>query len=690
MTAKKQTVTQPAPDKVPLTASQATMLAALTGIDASKFKGLSVAEISSEFRWQIDPNFFLFVRVCGQVVQPNPATGAQDPVPYATVYAEETTCNLLGRFPVGLPWGWFFPFGCETEVVAQTTTGGCGNFCFWVPRFEIEWILRFRLERICYLQLFTKPTVGSILSYLQGNPVTSGTASTATLKPGTALYTKAEQLLGTQVARQLAAQGANRAFGSANTGQQSLLARPAFPKPLPPPLPRELRKSSKLSSEKHRSAVKSTLANNLGIDVNQFEGLDLNRYCGPFLRCFDIFIPEWIPIFEVPDISFRVTQEVNASGVPVVIYSGGLFDVPWNLEGVCNVTLLASPIAISTANCNAPDVPCGNVPSLEYVGLMPLVNPPLPTAPYIDPVAGYATRPNPPHPGGTLTEAGVPPSTAPYTRTLELYGCTQVDGAVYYRLQFTFTAPGSTTPSALTPFTGITWPLNRTTAPYEMWTSADPDGWYPTSVLAPAEDWFPNPVVLEWDTINSAFNADGLYTIQLEVADGSKNLLATSAPVGFVIDNSAPQVTTLEASWSFNSDMSGAQTLPINDCVVIDRGAVPQNVYIQLTYSVTASHLRSVQVSSGGCAGGATLTSALSTVQHWYEDSSDNTVSNVATYTILASQPPGVYGFDVYADTRAFNPAGGDAGPLDDWNYSPPDYYYNWTDPSFAFAIVNA
>jgi hypothetical protein len=223
-----------------------------------------------------------------------------------------------------------------------------------------------------------------------------------------------------------------------------------------------------------------------------------------------------------------------------------------------------------------------------------------------------------------------------------------------------------------------------------MWTSADPDGWYPTSVLAPAEDWFPNPVVLEWDTINSAFNADGLYTIQLEVADGSKNLLATSAPVGFVIDNSAPQVTTLEASWSFNSDMSGAQTLPINDCVVIDRGAVPQNVYIQLTYSVTASHLRSVQVSSGGCAGGATLTSALSTVQHWYEDSSDNTVSNVATYTILASQPPGVYGFDVYADTRAFNPAGGDAGPLDDWNYSPPDYYYNWTDPSFAFAIVNA
>jgi hypothetical protein len=702
MTAKKQPSTQLAPDKAPLTKSQATMLSSLTGIETSKFTGLSVTEISSEYHWQIDPNFFLFVRVCGQVVKYNPATGTQDPVPYATVYAEDTDCWLLGLFPEVLPWGWFFPFRCETEVIAQTTTDACGNFCVWIPRFEIEWILRFRLERICYLELFTKPTVGSILGYLQGNPIGPDPApdTQVSLKPGTALYSKAEQLLGTQVARQLAAQGANKIFGSATTGQKTLLARPAFPTPLPPALPKEFRRPAKLSHEKHLSAVKSTLANKLGIDVNQIEGLNLNRYYGPFLRCFDILIPEWVPIFEVPDISFRVTQDVNGSGTQQVIYSGGLFDIPWNVGGISNVTLVASAIAVSVANCNSPNVPCGDVPSLEYVGLMPLVNPPLPTAPYIDPVAGYATRPNPPHPGGTLAEPGVPPSTAPYTGTLQLYGCTQVDNASFYRLRYTYTAPGSGTPTALNPFLGLTWPLYREVAGVlqEQWPAADSNGWYP--IIPTADGWFPNSLVLEWDTINSAYNANGLYTIQLEVADSAKNLLATSAAVGFVVDNSAPQVTMLDAIWSFNSDMSGGQSINTNDCAVINRGVVPQDVYIQVTYSVTANHLKYVQLDSGGCDGGATLypptasltpaqaAAQLATVEHWYEDAGDNTLTNVvATYVVPASQPPGVYSFDVYAASRAFNPAGSDSGPLDDWNYNPT---YIWVDPSYAFAIVNA
>ena len=697
MSAKKQSSTQLAPDKAPLTESQATMLSALTGIDGSKFKGLSVSEIASEFRWQIDPDFFLFVRVCGQVVKQDPTTGIQYPVPFATVYAEETVCSLLGRFPLGLPWVWLFPFECHTEVIAQTTTDACGNFCIWVPRFEIEWILRFRIERICYLQLFNRPTVGSVIAYLQGKPVGPDSAPdiTVSLRPGTPLYQKAEQLLGTQVARQLVALPGSNSIGTVNTGQQALLARAAFPAQLPPALPKEFRKAANLASpEKHRSAVTSTLANNLGLDVKQLDGLDLGRYFGPFLRCFNIIVPEWVPIFEVPDISFRVTQDVNGTGTQEVIYSGGLFEVPWGFNNISNVTLLASPIAVSTTTCNSPDVPCGNVPSLEYVGLMPLVNPALPAAPYINAVTGFATRPNPPHPGGTLAEAGVPPSTAPYAGTLQIYGCTQVDNAVYYRLRFTYTAPGAITPSALTPFTGLTWPLYREVGGslQELWPASDSNGWYPTSVLAPAEGWFPNPVVLEWDTVNSAFNANGLYTIQLEVADGSKNLLATSEPVGFVVDNSTP-IVSFDAIWSFNSDMSASQPLPTNDCVVINRGVDPQDVYIQVTYAVTANHLKYVELNSGGCDGGATLYPApptpaqIAAVQHWYENSSDNTVSNVATYVIAASQPAGAYSFDVFAASRAFNPAGSDAGPLDDWNYNPT---YVWTDPSFAFAVVNA
>src|ERR1035437_2276236 len=500
-----------APDKAPLTKSQATALASLTGIDASKLHGRSVAEIAAEFRWQIDPNLLLFTRVCGQVVKHDPATGIQYPVPLATVYAEETVCFLCGYFPIGLPVVWFFPFHCHTEVVGETTTDACGNFCIWVPRFIIEWILRFRIERICYLELFNKPTVASVIAYLQGHPVGPDPGPEAqasvTLKPGTPLYQKAEQLLGTQVVRQLTATGAGNAFGSANPGQQALLARPAFPTALAPALPKEFRKHLGSSNPKeHHAAVRSTLANNLGLDVKQIEGLNLAHYYGPFLRCYNILVPEWVPIFEVPDISFRVTQDVNGTGTQEVIYSGGLFDVPWS-GNVSNVTLLASPIATSVTNCNTPNVPCGDVPSLEFVGLMPLVNPSLPTAPYINATTGFATRPNPPHPGGTLGEAGVPPSTAPYTDTLQLYGCTQVDNAAYYRLRFTYTAPGTTTASALTPFTGLSWPLYRVvgTTLEEQWPVADASGWYP--VIAPSDGWFPNSMVLEWGRTSFA---DGL------------------------------------------------------------------------------------------------------------------------------------------------------------------------------------
>jgi hypothetical protein len=679
---------QVAPDKAPLTASQATVLSSLTGIEASKLQGRSVAEISQEFRWQIDPNLLLFTRVCGQVVKQDPATGKQYPVPFATVYAEETVCNLFGLFPVGLPWVWFFPFLCHTEVVGHTTTDACGNFCIWVPRFVIEWILRFRLERVCYLQLFQKPTIGSVIAYLQGQPYPPGPdpgpEATVSLKPGTPLYQKAEQLLGSQIVHQLAAAGSSKAFGAANPSQMALLNRPAFSTALAPALPREFREPARLTTvEDHHTAVRSTLANKFGLDVKNLEGLSLNRYYGPFLRCYDLLVPEWVPIFEVPDISFKVTQDVNGTGTQEVIYDGGLFDVPWGSGIPSNVTLIASPIAISTTTCNTPSVPCGDVPSLEYVGLMPLVNPPAPAAPYLDPVAGFATRPNPPHPGGTLAEAGVPPSTAPYTGTLQLYGCASVDNAAYYRLRFTYTAPGSATASALTPFTGLSWPLYREVGGnlQEQWPVADINGWYP--VINPADGWFPNSMVLEWGTTSFA---NGLYTIQLEVADGGKNLIATSAPVGFVIDNSAP-VVTYDAIWSFAPDFSSSHPVPIDDCVVIDRGVVPQDVYIQVTYSVTANHLQSAQLIAGGCAGGATLTSALSTAQHWYESPGDNSVSHVATYKIPASQPQGVYSFEVYAASRAFNPAGSDAGPLDDWNYSPT---YVWTDPSFAIAVVNA
>ena len=110
-------------------------------------------------------------------------------------------CSVLGFFPEPFPWGWFFPWECKTEVVAQTTTDACGHFCIWVPRFEIEWILRWRLERVCYLEAFAKPTVSDVLANLQGGPPNPG--GPITLHPGSDLYQRAEQLLGNQLTQRL-------------------------------------------------------------------------------------------------------------------------------------------------------------------------------------------------------------------------------------------------------------------------------------------------------------------------------------------------------------------------------------------------------------------------------------------------------------------------------------------------------
>ena len=75
-----QTTKIPAPDQAPLTKSQAARLSGLTGIDAGQLTGLSVAEISSKFRWRIDPDLLFFRRICAKVVkrQPGQSVDARD------------------------------------------------------------------------------------------------------------------------------------------------------------------------------------------------------------------------------------------------------------------------------------------------------------------------------------------------------------------------------------------------------------------------------------------------------------------------------------------------------------------------------------------------------------------------------------------------------------------------------------
>lgn len=90
------------PDQRKLTPIQAKRIAALANIKAADLEHQTVAQVSDRLKWQIDPSIFFFRRICGQVVKKDSVTGVEYPVPFATVYVEDTDCNFISYFPK--PW----------------------------------------------------------------------------------------------------------------------------------------------------------------------------------------------------------------------------------------------------------------------------------------------------------------------------------------------------------------------------------------------------------------------------------------------------------------------------------------------------------------------------------------------------------------------------------------------------------
>ncbi|HEX8905990.1 MAG TPA: hypothetical protein VF771_14170, partial [Longimicrobiaceae bacterium] len=544
------------PDRRPLGGLQAKRLSAISGIHEKELAGNSVAELSERFRWHIDPELLFFRRVCGKVVKKDPVTGEERPVPFATVHVEDTDCGLVSYFPRSSPWGWFFPLYCHREEIATAVTDACGNFCVWIPRWEIDWILRWRAERICFPIIFQRPTIRDLLGKLDGlekvphrPPHPEPDPAPFLLEDGGMTLRRAQEVLGPAVAGRIAAhQGATA--GASTRAAGALLDQPAFPDPVPPPLPtsatREISKAVASTDDTrhrgddtHRHAAGGwetlELASQLRLHPDHVSSFDPRRYIGPFMRCYDVLLPEWQVIFDVPDITFRVTQDVDGDGDQEVIYSEGYFDVRWNAGSIPPVTLYASQIAVAGSGCHTPDVQCENTPAIQFAGLMPLVNPAGPADPYYDGGTGYARRPNRPHPSGDFADPLPNPlSEAPFGGVLQLYGCNHVQGAQFYRLLYQFNHSGP-----WVPFTGITWPLYRVVGSTLQvhWPSADGSGWYP--ILPDADGWFPPHLLLEWNT--TGFQK-GVYGVRIEVADGAKNPIASSAatPTSFRIDNSAP------------------------------------------------------------------------------------------------------------------------------------------------------
>ena len=662
------------PDHVALTAIQAERFSQLTGIEAAKIEGKTIAELSQAYKWRVDPNLFLFRRICGQVVKTDPATGLDFPVPFATVCVFDTDCDFLGLFPRALPWAWCFPIFCREEKIACVRTDACGKFCVWIPLFEIEWVVRWRLERFCYAEIFVKPSLSDVLQALGGLPGNPNPPDPAPfiLKDGGLTLQRVASIAGRQTALHLAAAERAATAGGDSKAFKALLNRPGFANPVPPPIPDSLKNLHKTLAQEGPASIGRLARTNA---VRGYH-LDLNRYIGPFFRyrCEWKVTEELVPILHVPDITFRVTQDVNGDGEEEVIYTDGWFGTPWQDKDLSDITLHASAIARVSTTCQVPVWgDCGE-PAILFAGLLPA------DSAYINMVTGYGLRPNPAHADALVRPSVFPPSpsaetpsTAPFFATIQLYGCNHYPKGVYYRLVYSYDG------APAVPFTNLSWYLDPFPGPgAPLHVVPDAQGYYP--ILPTPNAWFPPHELLDWPTSNGAY-PNGLYSVAMEIADASKNTLFTTKAVPFRIDNSAPTLQWLSLAWR----VAGSPTWIYFSnliCPVVDRpsaGGHPDDIEFRVEYLASAQHLLTVGLAGSGCGAGAPVEktapnwsdppSSSDPCSHWYTDPGDQTVHRAAVFSLPGSAAAGAYGFGLSATTRAFNPAGGDGSnpQASDW-----------------------
>jgi hypothetical protein len=693
------------PDQIKLTAIQAERLGAMNDVAAKDLIGLTIAQISDKFRFRIDPMHLFFRKVCGRVVKKDPVTGIEYPVPYATVHVEDTDCSLLGFFPVQAKWAWYFPFRCRREEIASVRTDECGRFCVWIPRWDIDWILRFRHERFCFPIIFERPSIRDLLDDLIPHripfPIPQPDPGPRGPRPGPgpdpapfggfdrgSFIRLIEDHIGREAAGDVDRLHSRAALGGSGVELASALDASAFDRQIPPPLPTEVRVTAGThakgsAAELTMDTARSSLAARLKLDVADLKQLDLRRFIGPFKRCFDIFIPEWVPIIDVPDITFLVTQDTDGDGIEETIYSEGYFQVRWNADPIGAINIKAFPNARAGLECGAPPVPCGNAPAIVLAGRMPVVN--VPTV--YDPANGYALRPNRPHPSGLFSDPLPNPNAAtPFHGTVSLLGCNKTDpAATRYRIVYKYSSDGGANFTSFTPFLGRTWPLFRLDAggnPEWHWPTSDANGWYPIALPPGPNQFMPQDLLLDWPTYSYA---NGRYVLKLELGTGGP-ATSSSAEVAFNVDNSYP-LGPLTVEWR---KVPGGVFQPlVAPCPLVRRGASPVDLEFRVTLSASATHMRSASLSAGGC-GGGDFAFVAGTTEHWHTSTADNADTLQAIFSLPSTVLEGTYSFSARVSSRAMNPNGGDGGQLilpNPWEYDPDDLHI---DPTFPFSVINA
>ena len=613
-----------------LTSRQAAYFADAAGIAADDLVGVQLGEITEKLKWHIDPALWFYQRVCGRVVKTDPVTGEQQGVPFATVHVEDTDCTFLGLVPVEDPYFWWiWPLSCHQEEIATVTTDACGYFCVNIPRWDIDRVLRFRKERLC-LEEVGRPRIPDLIDeripdFGPGDPDPIDPPPYASI-----------------FGRGLDGPAQIRRFGEAP------------PQPMEGPTRRLTAPVDAGTLKRARRSVPD------GIELPNNP-----RLIGPFLRCRDVYVAEWEYLVDVPDITFRVTQDVDGDGTEEVIYSEGIFDVRWNDSSIGPVLLEASPIARSVVHCDGDDeLPCTDIPAILEVGRMPTA------APYLD-ANGYAIRVNRPRVGGDETGATNGDAESPFLGELQLSACyDSVDGAQYFRVLDDFDGVEQ-------PITGVSWVSASPIAPFFVDMVPDADGWY---AISDAQKQLNDHLVMSWP---AAGRGSGLHTVRLELADGSKNHLDYSAPVPLMTDDRAPEATLMSVKWRVKGggqDWATASELLGVSCPVILRPANTP-VELQVRWTAAGDHFRDGELVANGCGSGSVPTWLSGTgssaivdppveIRRWYETTGETGLSRTDVFDIAGSAAQGAYGVTVTTWSRAFSPAGS-AGPSADWEINP-------------------
>lgn len=706
---------RPDPKKVKLGELSANKLASLSGLASGKLAKKSIAELSERYPFQIDPQFLFMRRVCGKVVKIDPVTGIEYPVPFATVEVQDTDCSLIAYFPKNSPWTWFYPFHCRRETIATVKTDECGNFCVWIPRFEIDWVLRWRKLRLCFPVIFQRPTLDDLIDPFPLDklppidlprplpdplplPRPLPRVLTRNILRSPELARRISERMAVPTVARLEASSARVGFGSPSEGariQRVPLAELGhLTPPLPPELKEELAEGGGRDGELQPGVA--TIAHRLQIDPKELRALDLRRYIGPFRRCRDIFLPDWQAILDVPDVTFRVLQDTDGDGTEEQIYGETHFDVRWDLSDLDDIVLEAGPNAIAGPVCGpVGGVPCGNEPAIVMANRLPLTGDPS----VFDPATGYAKRTNRPHPSGDIANPlPMVPASSPLRHVLSLYGCNATEpGATHYRVTYAYSADGGANFTTPTPFINLSWTLYRLNGAglgeYHSVVS-DSKGWYPIALPAGPNNWLPQDLLLDWPT---QARADGVYRLTLELgAAGTDVATSSSDQVSIVVENTRP-VAPITVEYSLTP---GGPFTPIDGvCPVIRRGTTPQPVYFRVTMDASAGHLRSARLVGDGCGGGEFVFTAGSgginaggvggpvDYGHWHVNALDNSQTLQVFCTLPASRPEGTYNFHGHAASRAFYPGNGDHLATPPWETSPYELYIQ---PTMLFSVFNS